>query len=69
MSSSCYFQKAGDLRMPKLPDGRDELGIRWKGPVAQGDLGLREALARQAAGLPLERDDIPMLVPSSKPRR
>ena len=58
MSVMSYFPKAPDLRMPKLPDGKDELGICWKGRVVQGDLGVREALIRQAAGLSIERDAI-----------
>ena len=69
MSISGYFQKVRDLRMPKLPDPQDELGIRWKGPVVQGDLSVREAFARRAAGLPLERDDSRAFAPSQKLRR
>src|SRR5690242_3847226 len=57
MSIAAYFSKSADLRMPKLPDGKDELGIRWTGRIVEGGLGVREALILQAAGVPVQPDD------------
>ena len=44
-----------EAKMPK-PDpltNRDELGIRYEGPVLSGQVGLNEHFERQAASLPI----------------
>ena len=48
MSVSGYFRKRDELelRMPRLEDGVDELGIRYEGDVLTGRMTVAEALFR-----------------------
>jgi len=64
MSVDTHFPSPPDMRMPKNPDGVDELGIRYEGPVLTGRVGVREAFRDEATKLSGHREsNLPDLGP------
>ena len=49
MSVDSHFPGPPDIRMKENPDDTDALGIRYKGPVLSGKLGVRQAFRKQAS--------------------
>ncbi len=67
MSVQTHFPHPPDTRMPQNPEGVDELGIRYEGPVLTGLLGVREAFQDQATKLLGPREsNLPELGPGFK---
>jgi len=64
MSVDCHFPAPPDTRMPKNPEGVDELGIRYTGPVLTGMAGVRQTFRDEAYKLAAHREsNLPDLGP------
>jgi len=58
MSVDCHFPAPPDTRMPKNPEGVDELGIRYTGPVLTGMAGVRQTFRDEAYKLCGHRESL-----------